>query len=153
MRRRVFWLAPAVGFLLLAGGPALARTSHGTGNGAQKSSLSPPSSGSGCQQGSGSPTDGWAILNKTGKPVPGTSEIQGEVHVVDQALAGQTVMAFVVQPGASNCMSMTMTTITLNGQGIGNGHLAGMETNGMYFVAIENMSGKEVLASTAVTLL
>jgi hypothetical protein len=84
--------------------------------------------------------------------VPGTSTVQGEVHVVDRALAGQTVMAFVVQPGSSSCMSVNMTTITLNGQGIGNGHLNGMEMNGKYFVAIENM-GNEVLASQAVPLL
>ena len=150
MRRGVLWLAPAAGLLVLSTGPALAGTS--SGNGAQKSSLSSPSSGSGCQQGGGSSSDGWAILNKTGAPVPGTSIVQGEVHVVDTALAGQTLMAFVVQPGSSSCMSMNMTTITLNGQGIGNGHLNGMEMNGKYFVAIENM-GNEVLASQAVPLL
>lgn len=150
MRRSVLWLAPAAGFLLLASGPALAGTS--SGNGAQKSSLSTPNSGSGCQQGSGSSPSGWAILNKTGAPVPGTSVVQGEVHVVDPTLAGQTVMAFVVPAGSSNCMTANMTAITLNGQGIGNGHLTGMEMNGSYYVAIENM-GNEVLASQAVPLL
>jgi len=152
VRRGVLWLAPAAGFLILASGPALAGTS--SGNGAQKSGLSTPSSsGSGCQQGSGSSSNGWAILNKTGAPVPGTSVVQGEVHVVDSALAGQTVMAFVVPSGSSSCMSMNMTAITLNGQGIGNGHLSGMEANGNYFVAIEDMSGNEVLASQSVPLL
>ena len=151
MRRSVLWLAPAAGLLVLAAGPALARTSGG--NGAQKSTLSTPSSGMGCQQGGGSSSDGWAILNKTGAPVPGTSAVQGEVHIVDAALAGQTVMAFVVQPGSSSCMSTNMVAITLNGQGIGNGHLNGMEMNGNYFVAIENMMGSEVLASKAVPLL
>ena len=46
-----------------------------------------------------------------------------------------------------------MAVITLNGQGIGNGHVTGMEANGSYFVTIENMSGNEVLASQAVPLL
>ena len=62
------------------------------------------------------------------------------------------VMAFVVPSNSNNCMSTVMTTITLNGQGIGNGHVSGMEMNGSYYVTI--MQGNnEVLASRAVTLL
>ena len=145
--------AMAAGIIALAAGPALAGTPGG--NGAQKSSLSPASNGgnvSNCQQGNGSAVDGWAILNKTGAPVPGTSTIQGEIHVVDPALAGSTVMAFVVPSNSSNCMSAVTTTITLNGEGIGNGHVTGMESNGSYYVTI--MQGmNEVLASQAVPLL
>lgn len=153
MRRIAVWAALATGTVALAAGPAIAGTANG--NGAQKSSLSPASNGgnaSSCQPGNGSATDGWAILNKTGAPVPGTSTIQGEIHIVDPALAGSTVMAFVVPSNSSNCMSTVMAPITLNGQGIGNGHVKGMESNGSYYVTI--MQGNnEVLASQPVTLL
>ena len=153
MRRIATWAALATGVIALAAGPALAGTS--SGNGAQKSSLSPASNGgnaSNCQPGNGSATDGWAILNKTGAPVPGTTTVQGEIHIVDAALAGSTVMAFVVPSSSSNCMSTVMTVINLNGRGIGNGHVSGMESNGSYYVTI--MQGNnEVLASQPVTLL
>jgi len=126
-----------------------------SGNGAQKSALSAASNGgnaNNCMQGSGSTHNGWAILNKTGKPVPGTSTIQGEIHVVDAALAGQMVMAFLVPASSSMCMSQIMTVITLNREGIGNGHVSGPESNRSYYVTI--MQGNnEVLASKAVPLL
>lgn len=125
------------------------------GNGAQKSLLSPASNGgdpTSCTQGSETARNGRAMLNKTGKPRPGTSVVQGEIHIVDPDLAGQTVTAFVVPAGSSNCMSDVMTTITLNRRGIGNGHVRGSEPNGSYYVTI--MQGNnEVLASTAVTLI
>jgi hypothetical protein len=143
MSRSAIWIL-ASAILIVGAGPALAGTS--SGNGAQKSALSPASNGgnaSNCQQGSRSGSDGWAILNKT---------VQGEIHVVDRALAGQTVMAFVVPSSSNNCMSTVMTTITLNGQGIGNGHVSGPEMNGSYYVTI--MQGNnEVLATDAVPLL
>jgi len=104
-----------------------------------------------CKQGSGG-ASGFAILNKIGAPVSGTSVVQGEVHVVDSALAGQTVMAFVVPSNSSNCMSQVMTPISLNGQGVGNGHLSGPEMDGPSYVTI--MQGNtEVLASQSVPLL
>ena len=124
------------------------------GNGAQKSDLSPASNGgdpASCTQGDGSARNGWAILNKTGKPRPGTSVVHGEIHIVDRALAGQTVRAFVVPAGSSNCMSDVMTTITLNRRGIGNGHVRGSKPNGSYYVTIMN-GDDEILASTAVPL-
>jgi hypothetical protein len=153
MRRSAIWVGLAGAILILGAVPASAGNS--SGNGAQKSALSPASNSgnaSNCSQGSGSAADGSAVLNKTGKPVPGMSTIEGEVHVVDSALAGQTVMAFVVPSNSSNCMSSVMTTITLNHVGIGNGHLSGLEMNGSYYVTI--MQGmNEVLASKAVPLL
>jgi hypothetical protein len=153
MRRRTIVGGVAAVLLAAGAGPALAGNS--SGNGAQKSALSPASNGgnaSNCSQGSGSASNGWALLNKTGAPVPGMSTIQGEVHIVDTALAGQTVMAFVIPSNSSNCMSQVMTAITLNGQGIGNGHLSGPEMNGSFYVTV--MQGmNEVLASKAVALL
>lgn len=151
MRTSILVSALATATLGVMAVPAFAGTSGG--NGAQRSALSAASNSSGgCSQGSGSTSDGWAMLNKTGAPVPGTSVVQGEVHIVDRALAGQTLNAYVVQPGSSSCMSATAAIITVNSVGIGNGHLAGPEMNGSYFVAI--MSGpNEVLASQAVPLL
>lgn len=138
---------------LVATGSAAAKKA--VGNGAQKSVLSPASNGGdpmSCTQGSESERNGFAILNKTGKPRPGTSVVQGQIHIVDPTLAGQTVMAFVVPANSSNCMSDVMTTITLNRRGIGNGHVRGSEPNGSYYVTI--MQGNnEVLASTAVALI
>jgi hypothetical protein len=147
-------LAIGLAGAILTVGTGAAAAGTTTGNGAQKSALSPASNGgnvNSCTQGSRG-SNGFAILNKTGAPVPGTSIVQGEVHIVDAALKGQTVMAFVVPSSSSNCMSMVMTTITLNNQGIGNGHLKGPEMNGSYYVTI--MQGNnEVLASKAVNLL
>lgn len=150
MRRTVRAAALSIAALAIGSGPALAGTVGG--NGAQESALSPASTGNGgCTQGSGSASEGWAILNKTGAPVAGTSTVQGEVHIVDRALAGQTVMAFVVPSSSNNCMSAVMAAVTVNQVGIGNGHLAGLESTGSYYVAI--MKGTtEVLASQAVNL-
>lgn len=153
MARKSVFVGLLVGLFALGTGAAVAGT-H-AGNGAQRSSLSPASNGGNpmnCSQGSGSSAAGWAMLNKTGAPVAGTSSIQGEVHVVDRMLAGQTLTAFAVPSGSGSCMSMVMGMITLNRQGIGNGHLTGMASNGSYYVTIMQGSN-EVLASNAVPLL
>src|SRR6266568_8978278 len=151
MQRKLIGVALAAALLSMTS--AIAGTP--SGNGAQKSALSAASNGgnaSNCTQGSGATHNGWAILNKTGRPVPGMSTIQGEIHIVDAALAGQMVMAFVVPASSSMCMSQIMTVITLNREGIGNGHVSGPESNGSYYVTI--MQGNnEVLASKAVPLL
>lgn len=150
MRRSVKAAALSLAALAIGSGPALAGTVGG--NGAQRSALSPASnSNGGCSQGSGSASNGWAMLNKTGAPVAGTSTVQGEVHIVDPALAGKTVMAYVVPSSSNNCMSSVMAPVIVNRVGIGNGHLAGAESNGSYYVTIMNGT-TEVLASKAVNL-
>ena len=154
MRRTTISAVIGLGVLAAAtAGPAFAGTS--SGNGAQKAALSPASSSSpgSCSQGSGKGSNGFAILNKTGAPVPGTSTVQGEVHVVDPSLRGQTVTASLVDATKNNCPTLVTTTITLNDEGIGNGHLSGMEPNGSYYVEVSDSSMNEVLASKAVPLI
>jgi hypothetical protein len=119
--------AALVATLALALTTAIAGTPDGQG--AQKSSLGPASGDpSNCQSSSGS--NGWAILNSPGR-VGAVKFTNGEVHLVGGG-ANQTYDIYL--GNGSTCM-MTMSVLTTNGRGIGNGHInvtPGLQGSGNY---------------------
>jgi hypothetical protein len=133
---------------------ALATGAFAGGNGAQKSNLGPAQGGSmsNCQESSGS--NGWAILNGPGQQGMVTT-LNGEVHLVG-GVPGQTYDIFLGMPGTSpnpnTCMD-TMDTLTVNGQGIGNGHIDTAGMGGTYFIALfDHMSDTEEFATGEMTV-
>lgn len=157
MRRTTISAVIGLGILAAAtAGPAFAGTS--TGNGAQRGALysAPASTTNPCYPATKStPSYGFGLLNKTGAPVASSmSTVLGEVHIVDPALANDpTITATLVQYTSNTCVAEDVEKITVNSQGIGNGHLSTENlASGQYFVQI-NQGTQQVLATTLLTLI
>lgn len=140
MRRLIYVGVGAV--VALSGAAALAGTP--TGQGAQKSGLGPASgSMSNCSTSSGS--NGWAMLNDPGK-VGSVQFTNGEVHLTGGG-ANQTYMIALGSSSGGSCM-LTSDTLTTNGQGDGNGHIANSPAmTGTVFVALFQGNNEEFASS------
>ena len=155
MRRRTLVAGLALGVMAAGAGPALAGTPGG--NGAQKSALTPTSSDgtNNCNSSKGTVTNGWAILNKTGRPATALATYQGEVHLTG-ATPNTNYAIFLGQAGGSGNTCTLAGTLQTNGEGIGNGHIpAGVAAkigNGQYFVVL-TLNAAEVYASSPVPLI
>lgn len=129
------------------------------GNGAQVSGLSPQknTSNTDCATpGSGSHSNGFAMLNAPGQP--GNARlVNGEVSLQGgPANAMYTVTLAEVKPspipGQTQTTCLTEGALTTNGQGNGNAHLADASlTGGTYYVVLSDANGEE-FASGEVTV-
>src|SRR3954465_846744 len=120
----------------LAVATAAATGAFAGGNGAQRSGLSPQAGGSGpgqqCVEGTGNGGNGFVILNAPGKP-GAANKLLGEVSLKN-ATPNTTYMVE-VSVGDNNCMPEG--TLTTNGQGNGNAHIAGPHLgNGSFYVVL-----------------
>jgi len=138
--------------LTLGVSTAVAGGAFAGSNGAQKAGLS-TTSGDQSNCNAGTSGQGWAILNGPGQPA-NIKFLNGEVHLVDPAAAGQTFQIYIGSGsgGGANCM-MTMDTLTANAQGIGNGHIDNATgfPAGQYYVALFQ-GNAEKYASAPVTI-
>lgn len=146
MRRAVVG-AICAGMITATVVPAFAGTS--SGQGAQRSGLSPTSgsSSSQCVQGTGAGPNGFVILNTAGR-VAAPVLTNGEV-----SLKGATPnTTYLVQLGSSN-NCLPEGTLTTNTVGNGNAHIQVKPgQSGSYYVVLQDSSGSEVYASGPVTL-
>jgi hypothetical protein len=129
---------------------ALATGASAGGNGAQRSGLSPQqgSMTSQCVQGSGAGTNGFVMLNAPGKP-GNASKLIGEVSLK----RGATNTTYMVNVSVGNQNCMPEGTLTTNGVGNGNAHIADPSLgNGTFYVVLTDASGNEVFASGPVTV-
>ena len=134
----------------LAVAAAAATGAFAGGNGAQRSGLSPQSGSMAmqCKPGSGAGTNGFVMLNAPGQP-GNANKLIGEVSLKN-ATPNTTYMV-AVSVGDQNCMPEG--SLTTNGQGNGNAHIADSSlTNGSFYVVLTDMSSKEVFASAPVTV-
>lgn len=129
--------------VLLAGGASAG------GNGAQRSGLSPTSgsSTSQCVEGSGAATNGFVMLNAPGQP-GNASKLIGEVSLKNAA--PNTTYEVDVSVGNQNCMPET--TLTTNGVGNGNAHIADPTLGTGTFYVVLTLMGNEQYASASVTV-
>jgi len=138
-------MAVALGVsVLLAGGASAG------GNGAQRSGLSPTSGSttSQCVEGNGAGTNGFVMLNAPGQP-GNASKLIGEVSL--KSGAPNTTYMVEVSVGNQNCMPET--TLTTNGVGNGNAHIADPTLGtGSFYVVLTDSSGNERFASATVTV-
>jgi hypothetical protein len=130
-------------------GMVLASGALAGGNGAQRSGLSPQSGSltSDCQAGSGSGGNGFVILNAPGQP-GNANKLIGEVSLKNGT--PNTTYMVNVSVGDDNCMPEG--TLTTNGVGNGNAHIADptLGTGTFYVVLTEGSS--EAFASGPVTV-
>lgn len=121
------------------------------GNGAARSNLSPQSGdmmGGQCQAGSGSGGNGFVIFNAPGQP-GNASKLIGEVSLKN-ATPNTTYMV-AVSVGNNNCMPEG--SLTTNGVGNGNAHIADSSlTNGSFYVVLTDPTGSEAFASAPVSV-
>lgn len=146
MRRRIIGgAAVALGMLTAFAGSASAG-----GNGAALSGLSPQSGSqtSQCVEGSGASTNGFVMLNAPGQPGH-ASKLIGEVSL--KRGTANTTYRVEVSVGNQNCMAEG--TLTTNGVGNGNAHIADPTLgNGSFYVVLTDVSGNEVYASGSVAV-
>jgi hypothetical protein len=136
-----FGVSTALATGAFAGNPA--------SNGAQRSGLSPTSgsTSSQCVEGSGAGTNGFVILNAPGPP-GAAKKLIGEVSL--KRGAPNTTYMVNVSVGNDNCMPEG--TLTTNGQGNGNAHIADSTlTNGSFYVVLQ-LGTNEVYASGPVAV-
>jgi hypothetical protein len=134
----------------LAVATAAATGAFAGGNGAMRSGLSPQSGSTTnqCQQGSGAGTNGFVILNAPGQP-GNASKLIGEVSL-KRGAPNATYMVKVATD-ANNCMPEG--TLTTNGQGNGNAHIADTTLgNGSFYVVLVDSSTHEAFASGPLTV-
>ena len=123
------------------------------GNGAQHSGLSPQAGGSGadsgdqCKIGSGDATNGFVMLNAPGKPGD-ANKLLGEVSLKNDTAPAGTTYSVNVAMNDGNDACVMEGTLTTNGQGNGNSHIADTSglTNGSYYVVLQ-LNGQEKYAS------
>jgi hypothetical protein len=136
----------------LAVAAATATGAFAGGNGAMRSGLSPQSgsmTGNQCQPGSGSGTNGFVMLNAPGQP-GNANKLIGEVSLKNAA-PNTTYMVAVSVADSNNCMPET--TLTTNGQGNGNAHIADPSLgSGSFFVVLTDAMSNEAFASAPVTV-
>lgn len=136
---------------LAAAGVTPALAAQTAGQGAQKSGLSPQagSTTSQCEQGTGTQTNGFAILNTAGQ-VGAAVLTNGEV-ALKRATPDTTYTVRIAQNGM--CLPIT-SSLTTNAVGNGNAHLRTTPAlaGTTYYVVVQDSSGNEVFASGPVTL-
>ena len=136
----------------LAVATAAATGAFAGGNGAQRSGLSPTSGSSTnqCQPGSGSGTNGFVILNAPGQP-GNASKLIGEVSLKRGAPNTTYMVQVASNDGNNNCMPEG--TLTTNGVGNGNAHIADPTLgNGSFYVVLTDSSTNEAFASGPVSV-
>jgi hypothetical protein len=134
----------------LAVATATATGAFAGGNGAQRSGLSPQSGSltSQCEPGSGDGSNGFVILNAPGKP-GAANKLIGEVSLKNAA--PNTTYMVAVSVGNQNCMPEG--SLTTNGQGNGNAHIADPTlSNGSFYVVLTDSAGNEAFASGPVAV-
>ena len=129
---------------------AIATGASAGGNGAQLSGLS-PQQGNGtnnCVEGTGAATNGFVMLNAPGQP-GNASKLIGEVSL--KRGAPNTTYTVQVSVGNQNCMPEG--TLTTNGVGNGNAHIADPKLGGgSFYVVLTDATGNEVFASGPVAV-
>ena len=140
-----------IGGAAAALGVATALTSGASagGNGADRSGLSPTAGNSTtndqCVEGSGASTNGFVILNAPGPP-GAAKKLIGEVSLKNGAPNATYLVNVAPQGGNDTCMMEA--TLTTNGQGNGNAHVAdGGLFNGSYYVVLQDATGQEQYAT------
>lgn len=136
----------------LAVATAAATGAFAGGNGAQRSGLSPTSgtSTNQCQPGSGAGTNGFVIFNAPGQP-GNASKLIGEVSLKQGAPNATYMVQVASDDGNNNCMPEG--TLTTNGVGNGNAHIADLTLgNGSFYVVLIDSSTKEAFASGPVSV-
>ena len=117
----------------------LATGSFAGGNGAQRSGLSPQagSNGDQCVKGSGAGTNGFVMLNAPGKPGD-ANKLLGEVSLKRGPANTTYIVNVAVDDGNDACIMQG--SLTTNGQGNGNAHIADTSglKNGSYYVVLQN---------------
>jgi len=120
------------------------------GNGAAVSPLSPQAGSltSQCVEGDGAGGNGFVMLNAPGQP-GAASKLIGEVSLKN-AQPNTTYMVE-VSVGSNNCMPET--SLTTNGVGNGNAHIADPTLgSGSFYVVLTDASGNEQYASQTVAV-
>jgi hypothetical protein len=130
-------------------GTLLASGASAGGNGAQVSGLSPQGGSltSNCQSGSGSGGNGFVMLNAPGQP-GNASKLIGEVSLKNGA--PNTTYSVNVSVGDNNCMPEG--TLTTNGVGNGNAHIADPTLGTGTFYVVLTVGNSEAFASGPVTV-
>lgn len=134
----------------LAVAAATATGAFAGGNGAQRSGLSPQSGSmtGQCEAGSGAGTNGFVMLNAPGKP-GNANKLIGEVSLKNAP--PNTTYMVAVSVGDNNCMPEG--SLTTNGQGNGNAHIADPSLgNGSFYVVLTDAAGNEAFASASVAV-
>lgn len=130
---------------------AFATGASAGGNGAELSGLSPQSgsmTAGQCVEGSGAETNGFVLLNAPGQP-GNASKLIGEVSL--KRGAPDTTYLVEVSVGSNNCMPEG--SLTTNGVGNGNAHIADTTLGGgTFYVVLTTGTGSEVYASGPVTV-
>jgi hypothetical protein len=135
-------VSASLGMLLASG--ALAG-----GNGAQRSGLSPQSGSitGQCEQGSGSGGNGFVMLNAPGQP-GNANKLIGEVSLKNGT--PNTTYMVNVSVGDDNCMPEG--SLTTNGVGNGNAHIADPTLGTGTFYVVLTVGDSEAFASGPVTV-
>jgi hypothetical protein len=134
----------------LAVASAAATGAFAGGNGAARSGLSPTSGSSTnqCQPGSGSGTNGFVILNAPGQP--GNA---GKLIVSLKRATPNTTYMVQVASNDGNNACMPEGTLTTNGVGNGNAHIADPTLgNGSFYVVLTDSNTNEAFASGPVSV-
>jgi hypothetical protein len=131
-------------------GAVLASGAFAGGNGAGRSGLSPQAGNNNnqCVVGSGSGTNGFAIVNAPGQP--GNARfVNGEVSLK----RGAANSAYTVWLVDSNGNCLPEGAIATNTVGNGNAHLDDATlTGGTFYVVLQDASGNEQFASGPITV-
>jgi hypothetical protein len=129
---------------------AIATGASAGGNGAQLSGLSQQSGSttSQCVQGSGAGTNGFVMLNAPGQP-GNASKLIGEVSLK----RGTPNTTYMVEVSVGNQNCMPEGTLTTNGVGNGNAHIADPTLgSGSFYVVLTDSTGNEAFASGPVSV-
>ena len=129
---------------------AIATGASAGGNGAQLSGLSPQQGNgtSNCVQGNGAATNGFVMLNAPGQP-GNARKLIGEVSLK----RGTPNTTYTVQVAVGNQNCMPEGTLTTNGVGNGNAHIADPTLgNGTFYVVLTDATGNEAFASGPVSV-
>ena len=131
-------------------GMVLASGALAGGNGAQRSGLSANSgsSTSNCESSDGSGGNGFVILNAPGQPGGPGNKLVGEVSLKNGA--PNTTYMVNVSVGNQNCMPEG--TLTTNGVGNGNAHIADPTLGTGTFYVVLTVGNSEAFASGPVTV-
>jgi hypothetical protein len=118
------------------------------GNGAARSGLSPQAGNNTdqCVEGSGAANNGFVMLNAPGKPGD-ANKLLGEVSLKNGPPDTTYNIFVAVADGSDKCLPDG--SLTTNGQGNGNGHIADMNQlkNGTYYVVLQDAMMQEQFAS------
>jgi len=141
--------------LVLGASTVLASGAFAGGNGAQHATLGPQTGdmlGGQCQQGTGAGGNGFVMLNAPGKP-GNANKLLGEVSLKRGPADTTYIVNVAVDDGNDACIMQG--TLTTNGQGNGNSHIADTSglKNGSYYVVLQNASNmQEEFASGTLTV-